>query len=268
VSLAVPAWIRMSGWALVGFLYLPLFAVAAYSLNSARFGLRWESFTWVWYQRLFDGPLAPAIREATVNSLLLALLSTALATVLGTGLAFSLRAPWRRWQHTLLTSTLLLPVVAPDIIIAAALVALRQGLGWLPLGFGSMVVGHVVLEISFVALVVNSRLVALGSQQEEAARDLYASRWFVLRRVVLPQIAPAIVAGAMLACALSLDDFVISFMTGGSGDATLATYLQASLRRGVAPELHALSTLLVLASVILVIILTAASRTNPAPESR
>lgn len=249
------AW-RWVGWATLGFLYLPLLAVAVCSVNAARFGAAWGGFTWNWYVQVFAGPESPRILAAAGDTLLLATVSTAIATVLGTGLAFALRAPWRPWQRTGLEGALMLPVVTPDIIVAAALVALRQALGVLPLGFAAMVVGHVTLQVSFVALVVRSRLIAIGDQQEEAARDLYASDRFVLRRVVLPQLLPAIVAGAMLAFTLSLDDVVISFFTAGPADATLPLYIQSALKRGMPPEIHALSTLVFLATVALVLVAT------------
>jgi len=248
--------IRWLGWATLGFMYLPLLAVALFSVNATRLGTSWGGFTWRWYGEVFTGPDSPRILEAAGNTLLLAVVSTGIATVLGTGLAFALRAPWRRWQRAGLENLLLLPVVTPDLIIAAALVALRQAFAVLPLGFPAMVVGHVTLQVSFVALIVRSRLLAIGDQQEEAARDLYASDSFVLRRVVLPQILPAILAGAMLAFTLSIDDVVISFFTAGPADVTLPLYIQAAVKRGMPPEIHALSTLVFLATVVLVLIAT------------
>lgn len=252
--------VRWIGWATLAFLFLPLLAVAVMSVNATRFGVSWGGFSGQWYVQVFTGPESPRILAATGNTLLLATLSTFIATALGTGLAFALRAPWRGWQRAGLDSALLLPVVTPDIILAAALVALRQALGVLPLGFTAMVVGHVTLQVSFVALIVRSRLIAIGDQQEEAARDLYASDAFVLRRVVLPQLRPAIIAGAMLAFTLSLDDVVISFFTAGPADATLPLYIQSALKRGMPPEIHALSTLVFLATVVLVLLATRFTR--------
>ena len=251
---------RWIGWATLAFIYLPLLAVAVMSVNATRFGVSWGGFSWRWYAQVFSGPESARILAATRNTLLLALISTVIATALGTGLAFALRAPWRRWQRVGVDSALLLPVVSPDIVLAAALVALRQALGVLPLGFSAMVVGHVTLQVSFVALIVRSRLLAIGDQQEEAARDLYASDAFVLRRVVLPQLGPAIVAGALVAFTLSLDDVAISYFTAGPADATLPLYIQSALKRGMPPEIHALSSLIVLATVVLILLATRLTR--------
>jgi spermidine/putrescine transport system permease protein len=120
-------------------------------------------------------------------------------------------------------------------------------------GLLTMIVAHVTFQIAFVALVVQSRLATIGRTLEEAARDLYADTWILLRRVMLPLLMPGIVAGAMLAFTLSLDDFVISFFTAGPDSTTLPIFIFASVRRGVTPEIHALSTLIFLVTVLLVI---------------
>ena len=116
-----------------------------------------------------------------------------------------------------------------------------------------MVVGHVTFQIAFVTLVVRARLTSLGPVIDEAASDLYASRWFRFRRVTLPLLLPAVAAGAMLAFILSLDDFVISFFTTGPGSDTLPILIYSSLRRGLSPELNALSTLIVVLTLVLVL---------------
>jgi spermidine/putrescine transport system permease protein len=120
---------------------------------------------------------------------------------------------------------------------------------------GTMIVAHVTFQTSFVAMVVGSRLVTIGRSVEEAARDLYAGTWYSLRRVTFPLIAPGVVAGAMLALTLSLDDFVISFFTSGPSSVTLPLYIYGSLRRGITPEIHALSTIVFLVTVSLVLAL-------------
>ena len=261
----LPLGVRLLGWGALGFIYLPLVMVAVFSFNVARQGYVWQGFSTIWYEQLFTGAADPKIPRAAWNTLVLALTSTAISTVLGTGLALALRAPWTRFQRHLLESTVLLPVVVPDIILAACLVALRQGVGFPGFGMGAMLVGHVTLQISFVALVVHTRLVAIGSEQEEAARDLYASSGQVLRRILLPQLLPAIVAGAMLAFTLSIDDFVISHFTAGPSSQTLPLFIKDSLRRGLRPEIHALSTLILLATVVLVLISLALSKPKERP---
>ncbi|MGE0710914.1 MAG: ABC transporter permease [Planctomycetota bacterium] len=235
-------------------LYLPLLAVAALSLNSARVGLRWEGLSLVWYQRLFADE---AVRAAAWNTLLLALASTALATPLGTLLALGLeRTPWSRRAAHALDVLGDLPVVTPDIVFAAVLViafnALRQLSSAFAPGLFVMVLGHVTFQVAFVSLVVRARLALIGQDLAEAANDLYADRWFQLRHVTLPLLLPGVVVGALLAFTLSLDDFVISFFTAGPRSATLPIHIYASLRRGLSPELHALSTLIVLVTLLLV----------------
>lgn len=252
----LPLWARLVGFFAMVLLLAPLLAVALFSVNSAAIGLRWEGFTFAWYARLARDE---AIRDAAVNSLLVAGASTVIATVLGVVLALALeRYPWRKRARQVVETVVDLPVVTPDILFAAALViaftAARALGAKFENGLWTMIVGHVTFQLSFVALVVRSRLGALGHDLEEAARDLGASGWQVLWRVTLPQLGPAIAAGAVLAFTLSLDDFVISFFTSGPRSDTLPIYIYASLRRGLQPHLHALSTLLVLAAAALVLL--------------
>lgn len=239
----------------IAFLYAPLLAVGAFSVNATRYGLTWKGFTLDWYIKLLQNEY---ILEAAWNTLVLAVLSTVVATILGTFLAIGLdRFPWGRKANTFLDVVLHIPVVIPDIILAASLVV---AFGLLRLisevfepGLLNMIIGHITFQIAFVALVVRSRLVSLGQDIEEAARDLFASTPYLLRRVTLPLLMPGIVAGAMMAFTLSLDDFVISFFTAGPDSITLPLFIYAAVRRGVSPEIHALSTMTVLVTVILII---------------
>lgn len=248
-------WARAVALASLAFLYLPMLAVALFSLNRTRHGLSWEGFTLDWYLRLFSNE---AILEAARNTFLLALLSTLLSTLLGTLFALGLeRHPWGRGVRAFLENVLYLPVVTPDLILAAALVVafgfLRAVSSLFEPGLLTMVIGHVTFQVAFVALVVASRLRSLPRDLDEAARDLYATYPLYLRRVLLPLLAPGIVAGAMLAFTLSLDDFVISFFTAGPTSQTLPLIIYASTRRGLTPEIHAVSTLIFLLTVVLVL---------------
>lgn len=248
------------------FLYLPLISVAVYSVNNTRYGLVWRGFTLDWYVKLFQNEF---ILEAAWNTLELAVTSTVIATVLGTVLAFGMdRFPWSRKTNTFLDVVLHLPVVIPDIILAAALVVafglLRVVSSAFEPGMFIMILGHITFQIAFVALVVRSRLASLGRDIEEAGRDLYASSFYQFRRVTLPLLAPGIVAGGMLAFTLSLDDFVISFFTAGPDSVTLPLFIYAAVRRGVTPEIHALSTLVVLVTIVLVVFAERLSRSGKA----
>ena len=254
-------------------LYVPLMAVAVASVNAARWEAQWQGFTWGWYASLLDvgggdparARLAGEIRDATLRSLVLGAASTAISTVLGTALALALeRAPWPRRLRAAVDAAVRLPVIVPDLLLAAALVVALEvvrrwsGTSWY--GMTGMIVGHAVFQVSFVCLVVHARLRLIGAAQLEAARDLYADGWYATRRVLLPQLAPAIVAGAMLAFTLSLDDFVISFFTASPASTTLPMLIWAQVRRGVVPEIHALSTLIVLATAVLAVTVTLLAR--------
>jgi len=247
----------ITGLAMVtlAFLYVPLLAVAVFSVNATRYGLAWRGFTLGWYAKLMHNEV---ILNAAWNSLVLAVVSTVIATILGTALAIGMdRFPWTIKVGTTFDLLLHLPVVVPDIIFAAALVVafglLRMLSSLFEPGLLNMIIGHITFQISFVALVVRSRLVSIGRDVEEAARDLFATTPYLLRRVILPLLIPGIVAGAMLAFTLSLDDFVISFFTAGPDSVTLPLFIFAAVRRGVTPQIHALSTLVLLTTIILII---------------
>jgi spermidine/putrescine transport system permease protein len=248
--------------ATLGILYLPLAAVAALSLNAARFGVAWKGFSLRWYAQLVSNGL---VLSAAANTLFLAAVSTAVSTVLGTLLALGLeRFPWPRWLRRSVDAVVYVPVVTPDIVFAVGMLlafeAVRAVLGGLRLGMATMIIAHVTFQVSFVALTVSSRLATIGRTVEEAARDLYAGAWYAMRRVTFPLLAPGVVAGAMLAFTLSLDDFVISFFTSGPSSVTLPLYIYGSLRRGITPEIHALSTIVFLVTVLLVLSLQLATR--------
>ncbi|MBK9139551.1 MAG: ABC transporter permease [Verrucomicrobia bacterium] len=230
------------------FLYAPLAMVIVFSFNAARHGVAWQGFTTDWYRRLLSDELA---LSAAKNTLLLGGFSTAIATVLGTLLAFGLSRsglPGQRWALRLLQ----LPVFIPDIVFAAAMLLFyslaRQWLGLFELGMSTMVMAHVTFQIPFVTIVVRARLAGLDPSLEEAARDLGANPWQAFRCVTLPLILPGVLAAAMLAFTLSLDDFVVSFFTSGPGSTTLPILIYSSVKRGVTPEINALATLIVLAS--------------------
>jgi spermidine/putrescine transport system permease protein len=244
----LPLW--LTAGVLYGFLYAPIAVVIVFSFNAARHGVAWKGFTTDWYRDLLGNELALA---AAKNTLLLGVVSTAIATVLGTLLAFGLsRAvlPGQRW----ITPLLQVPVFIPDIVLAAAMLLFyslaRSWLGLFELGLGTMVIAHVTFQIPFVAIVVRARLTGLPPSLDEAARDLGANAWQSFRCVTLPLILPGVLAAAMLAFTLSLDDFVVSFFTSGPGATTLPILIYSSVKRGVTPDINALATLIVLASLV------------------
>lgn len=241
---------------LYAFMYLPIMVVAIFSFNDSKHGVAWKGFTTKWYGVLLENEQA---LNATVNSLILAGVSAVISTVLGTLLGYGLSRYWFPAKRAV--STLMyIPVIIPDILMAVALLmfygVLRDLLGIFELGMGTMIFAHVTFQIAFVAVVVKSRMVGLDPALEEAARDLGANRWNVFWKITFPLMMPGVVSGALLAFTLSLDDFVVSFFTAGPGSTTLPILIYSSVKRGITPDINALSTLMVVASTLLVIATT------------
>lgn len=237
------------GWALLGaalaFLYLPVLVLGVYSFNDSRFALAWEGFTWDWYLRVFT---SPEIGRAVRNSLVVSGVSTLLSTAAGTALAVGLH--FRRFRGgAALWKGFTLPILAPDILQGVALLSFFS-LVALPLGLSSIILAHVSFQVSFVALLVRARLDAFPLALVEAARDLGAGTRTVVGRIVLPLAAPGIVAGALVAFTLSVDDFLITYFTAGAGASTLPIRIYSMIKRGVTPEVNALATLLMVFSLV------------------
>ena len=262
---------------LYGFLYAPLVMVMVFSFNAAPHGGPWQGFTTAWYVKLLsldsaathlsagDRKAAQEKRQAVKNTLILATVSATVATVLGTMLGYGLR----RYQFPgkrLWSWVLYIPVVVPDIVMAVAMLLffalLRAWSAWLlawlgyvqagifTLGMTTMILAHITFQIPFVAIVVRARLLGMDPAIEEAAHDLGANTWQTFWRITFPLMVPGVLAGGLLAFTLSLDDFVVSFFTTGPGATTLPILIYSSVRRGITPDINALSTLLVVASVI------------------
>ncbi|MCL6643175.1 MAG: ABC transporter permease, partial [Candidatus Bipolaricaulota bacterium] len=248
------------------FLYLPIVVLVLYSFSASRYALVWGGFSLEPYRKLLADPeIAPALG----NSVIVALLSTALATVLGTALALALERARFRWQRSI-EAFVYLPIVIPEIVMAVGLLlffaqVLRPLLGS-PLP--AVIAGHVAFSISYVMVVVRARLRTLDRSLEEAALDLGATPGQVLRRVTLPLLTPAIISGALLAFTLSLDDFYVTYFatTGGSGFKTLPLYLYAlGGRAAIPPQINAVATLMLLASLTLVAVAFLIQRRHPSP---
>jgi spermidine/putrescine transport system permease protein len=244
-------------WGTITFLYAPVAVLVLYSFNKARFGAQWTGFTLDWYARLFD---SAATADALRNTLIVSTTATLCAAVLGTMLAIGLHLHRIRGR-ALVDLVIYLPVVVPDIVIGVATLAFFVAIGF-PLGRTSIILAHIGFQVSFVALVVRSRLQDFPPSVLEAARDLGATRGQVLRHVLLPLLRPGIVAGALVAFALSLDDFVIAYFTAGAGASTLPIRIYSMVKRGVTPDVNALSTLLLLTTVALVAVAASTMRTR------
>jgi spermidine/putrescine transport system permease protein len=251
---------RPAGLTLIGvlvFLYAPVVVLVAYSFNDSRFSASWQGFTLQWYARLFD---SPETASAVSNTLIVSVTSTLLATVLGTLLAVGLHF-YRFRGRSLVRGLLFLPVIAPDIVIGVSLLALYVTVH-LPLGRTSIILAHISFQISFVALVVGARLDDFPPALLEAARDLGAGELGALRHVVLPMILPGIVAGGLIAFALSIDDFVITYFTAGAGSSTLPIRIYSMVKRGVTQDINALSTLLLLTTLFVIVVSMRFQRRN------
>jgi spermidine/putrescine transport system permease protein len=229
------------------FLYVPIAILILYSFNRSKRTAAWEGLTLDWYARLFENDL---ILRAVKNSLIVAVLATIASTVIGTLAALALaRHDFRGRGMT--QAALYLPIIIPEIVIGAAMVTFF-GVLELRLSLATVVVAHVAFCISYVAIVVRARLSGFDRSLEEAASDLGAGPWDTFRRVTLPIILPGIVAGALLVFTLSIDDYVVSSFVAGVGATTLPIQIYSMLKVGVTPEVNAVSTLLLLLTVVLI----------------
>jgi spermidine/putrescine transport system permease protein len=231
-----------------GLLHLPVIALAAFSFNASRYATSWSGFTLEWYRQLLH---RPDILAALRVSLVVGGASTLVATVLGTLFALAMdrgKPPAR----TVLEGLVLLPIVTPEIVVGIGLLALFAAIG-LGLGVATITIAHIAFSIPFVVVVVRARLAGMDRSLEEAALTLGADELTAFRRVTLPQLWPGVLAGALLAFTMSIDDFVITFFVAGPGSSTLPLVIYAMARRTVEPTINAVSTLLVAASTLLIV---------------
>lgn len=235
------SWTRLLLVLFLIFLYLPILVLILMSFSSSRFGAEWTGFSLVWYRQLLHEPMVWA---ALFNSLVAALTSTILATLLGTLAAFAIHFYRSRLQilHRL---TLLSPLTIPDVLMGVSLLLLFVSLS-IDLSMLTIIIAHTTFSISYVFLNVASKLSILDYSLIEAARDLGASSRNVVCRIIFPHCLPAIISGALLAFTLSLDDFVITFFVVGPGSSTLPIYVYSMIKFGSPSIINALSTVMIL----------------------
>lgn len=230
------------------FLYLPIAVLVAYSFNASRLNLAWQGFTLDWYRQLaLNGPL----KQAALNSLIVALVTTAVSVVLGTGGAWLLhrhRFPGARLIETLVA----VPMVMPEILLGISLLVLFATAG-VDLGFTTVIIGHVTFSFPFVLVAVQARLRGMDPALEEAALDLGATPWRAFRLVILPYLRPAIAAGGLMAFTLSWDELIVTFFTADAASATLPLRIFGLAKVGLNPMINALSALFVLATAAFVV---------------
>jgi spermidine/putrescine transport system permease protein len=245
-------WLWLAGFLAYAFLYAPLVIVVAYSFNDSRLNAEWVGFTLSWYEKLFGNE---KMLKAAWNSLVIGLTASAVSTVLGTMGGYAMY----RYRMRLLPVLVLAPIAIPEILMGVSLLIFFVMLN-ITLGMVSIVLSHIAFCVGFVAIVVRSRLAGMDESLTEAARDLGATPWQAFRLVTLPLIMPGVVAGALMAFTLSIDDFVITFFTAGVGSSTLPLQIYTMVKIAVTPEVNAVSTLLMLLTLALILI---ASKLSP-----
>ncbi|WP_322867649.1 ABC transporter permease [Aquicoccus sp. G2-2] len=245
------------------FLYAPLFVIILYSFNSNPVNmLMWDGFTLDWYKGLFGIgerldlnqratyiESTPQLLAALKNSLIVATSTTCIATVLGTSTALAL-GRYRFRGKGLYSGGLMLPMMMPDIVLGIGLLIFFSTAG-MRLSLLTIIIGQCTFLVSYVFIVVQARLAGLDPALEEASADLGASEWTTFRKVTLPQLAPGVLGGALLSFIISMDDLVITYFISGTGSQTLPIFIFGMIRRGVTPEINAIATLIILASVLI-----------------
>jgi spermidine/putrescine transport system permease protein len=249
------------------FLWAPIILLVIFSFNDSRGVNTWHGFTTRWYENIFTGAAggettfaSGLLLDSLKNSLFVSVLATTISTVLGTMLALSMARgnyPGKKY----LDGLLLLPVIIPEITQGVSLamffkiifdyIESATGTRVFP-GFGTIIIGHVVFNLAYVAVVVRARLADMNPRLEEAAYDLGANGWRTFWRITFPLMMPGIVAGALLAFTLSLDDFVVTFFMSGVGNTTLPVFVYGLLKTSVTPDINAISTLMLVISTVLI----------------
>lgn len=240
------------------FLHAPLLVLVVFSFNDSKYGVEWKGFTLQWYERLLE---RHDILDGLVNSLTVGLASTAVSTVLGTLMALALARHQFRGRQVL-EALLYVPIVTPEIVCGISLLILFVAMQF-PLGVTSITVAHVAFNISFVTVVVHARLQGLDQSLEEAALILGADELTAFWRVTVPQLMPGIVSGAMLAFTMSFDDYVITSFVSGQGSATLPIVVYTMVRKNIEPSINAISTIVILATTVLLFVSDRLGRDKP-----
>ncbi|MEV7006151.1 ABC transporter permease [Streptosporangium sp. NPDC051022] len=243
-------------WLIIAWLFLPIAVMIVFGFNDtqSKSNVNWQGFTLKWWTRLGD---YPELVAAVGNSLKIALLATLITTVVGTLMGLALGRHRFRGQGA--TNLVLFAAIAsPELVMGASLLSLFVSLG-VGTGFWTVVVAHVLFSLSFVAITVRARVVGLDRSVEEAARDLGASTWVTFWRVTFPMILPGVVSGALLAFALSIDDFVITQFTSGALQ-TFPLWIWGATRIGVPPQVNILGTLIFAVGVVIAVINTVNTR--------
>ena len=241
------------------FLYAPILILILFSFNTSKSRAHWEGFTLKWYMELFQDQ---QIMSALYYTVLIAVLSSVIATIIGMAASIGI-FNMKKLPQKLLLNLNYLPILNPDIVTGISLMVLYI-FTRMRLGFLTLLLSHITFNIPYVILSILPKLKQMNKHLYEAAQDLGATPLEAFQKVILPEIMPGVVTGFLLAFTLSLDDFVISFFTTGSGVSNLSILIYAMARRGISPKINALSTLMFLSVLLLLIIVNMRmSRDNP-----
>ncbi len=240
-------------------LYLPLLIVMIYSFNDSASITRWGGFSFRWYEEVFSGLESAKFKTAAWNSITIAVMAAISSTVIATCAALGMirSGSWRGKATSF--ALINLPLMVPEIVTAVATLIFFSAIGFTS-GYLTILVAHCVFCIPFAYLPIAARLQGVETIYEQAAMDLYATRWQAFKKVLLPLLAPGIISGFLLAFIISLDDFIITNFVKGAGVETLPTAIFGAVKQGIKPNIMAISTLMLLISILFVTVSYLVSR--------
>lgn len=233
------------------FLYLPIFVVIAFSFNTSEMNITFQGFTVEWYGRMLENR---QLMQSFFNTVIVAFWSTIISVVIGTLCALGLYKFEFKLKN-LISSSLYIPIVIPELVFAIALLIFFSSIH-VNMNMVTLIIAHVTFSMPFVVITVRARLAGFDKSIEEAARDLGANELHTFFRVTLPMISPGVISGGMLALTMSLDDVVVSFFTAGPESQTLPLKILGMVRKGVSPDVNALSTLMILGTIVILLTAT------------
>ena len=238
----LPLW----GWAVIAWLSLPIIVMIVFGFNdtTGKFNIKWQGFTLHWYRDLFD---IPDLTDALENSIEIAIITTIAATILGTFLGIAL-GRYRFRGSGSVTLLLFANIAAPEVVLGAALLSMFLTLG-IPRGFWTITIAHIMFSLAYVAVTVRARMAGMDQSLEEAARDLGAGPVSTFLRVTLPGILPGVMSGALLAFALSIDDYIITSFNAGN-TVTFPLWVYGASRVGVPPQVNVMGTIIFVFGVV------------------
>lgn len=233
------------------FLYLPIIVLIIYSFNKSKYGGEWTGFTLKWYQDLLKDK---SIITSLYNTFLVAGTASILATMIGTLASIGIQSMSKKNKNIMLNVSYI-SMINPDIVIGVSMLSLFSMFKFLKLGYATLILGHITLCVPYVVFAVLPKLQQLNPNLAEAAQDLGATPMQTFFKVILPEIKPGIISGMIMSFTLSLDDFIVSFFTTGSGISTLSIKVYSMTKRGVSPKINALTTLMLIVIVALMVII-------------